>query len=230
MTSNTPLLGAIAAAGLMAIPAHAEAQVTGLHAEGWTTDAVHLGTQAPTAESVQANHALSGEQQIAISEVTGQSVVHAELAHSLPTSDQVVVSAHEPAQQQLTDLLQGTSEPAHAQLFAHADAAPAVSAEMLQAAMAGVGLQADKGAAPPAAVTADVGHVLADALAGGSEGKPDIESLLHAVVGNGHGTPDVGHALAAVGPMFSEAFAPSHVMMPLAEEMAAHIAAITAPA
>ena len=233
MTSSTPLLGAIAAAGLMAIPANAEAQLTSLLAEGWTSHSVLLATQALTAESAQANHALSGEQRIAIPEVASQSAVHTEAAHTLPAIDQPFVSAHEPVQQ-VTELLQGTGEAARAEVFAHADAAPAVSAEMLQAAMAGVAQQAtDKSAAQgdsAAAVTADLGHVLADALAGGSDGKPDIESLLYAIVGGGHGAADVGHALAAVGPMFNEAFSPSHVMMPLAEEMAAHIAAITAPA
>ena len=233
MTSSTPLLGAIAAAGLMAIPAHAEAQLTSLLAEGWTSHSVPLATQALTAESAQANHALSGEQRIAIPEVASQSAVHTEAAHTLPAPDQPFASVHEPVQQ-VTELLQGTAETARAEVFAHADAAPAVSAEMLQAAMAGVAQQAtDKSAAQgdsAAAVTADVGHVLADALAGGSDGKPDIESLLYAIVGGGHGAADVGHALAAVGPMFNEAFSPSHVMMPLAEEMAAHIAAITAPA
>ncbi|HET9145699.1 MAG TPA: Ig-like domain-containing protein [Sphingomicrobium sp.] len=233
MTSSTPLLGAIAAAGLMAIPAHAEAQLTSLQAEGWTSHSVPLATQALTAESAQANHALSGEQRIAIPEVASQSAVHTEVAHTLPATDQPFASVHEPVQQ-VTELLQGTAETARAEVFAHADAAPAVSAEMLQAAMAGVAQQAaDKSAAQgdsAAAVTADVGHVLADALAGGSDGKPDIESLLHAIVGGGHGAADVGHALAAVGPMVNEAFSPSHVMMPLAEEMAAHIAAITPPA
>ena len=233
MTSSTPLLGAIAAAGLMAIPAHAEAQLTSLLAEGWTSHSVPLATQALTAESAQANHALSGEQRIAIPEVASQSAVHTEAAHTLPAPDQPFASVHEPVQQ-VTELLQGTAETARAEVFAHADAAPAVSAEMLQAAMAGVAQQAtDKSAAQgdsAAAVTADVGHVLADALAGGSDGKPDIESLLHAIVGGGHGAADVGHALAAVGPMVNEAFSPSHVMMPLAEEMAAHIAAITPPA
>ena len=233
MTSSTPLLGAIAAAGLMAIPAHAEAQLTSLLAEGWTSHSVPLATQALTAESAQANHALSGEQRIAIPEVASQSAVHTEAAHTLPAPDQPFASVHEPVQQ-VTELLQGTAETARAEVFAHADAAPAVSAEMLQAAMAGVAQQAtDKSAAQgdsAAAVTADLGHVLADALAGGSDGKPDIESLLYAIVGGGHGAADVGHALAAVGPMFNEAFSPSHVMMPLAEEMAAHIAAITAPA
>ena len=233
MTSSTPLLGAIAAAGLMAIPANAEAQLTSLLAEGWTSHSVPLATQALTAESAQANHALSGEQRIAIPEVASQSAVHTEAAHTLPAPDQPFASVHEPVQQ-VTELLQGTAETARAEVFAHADAAPAVSAEMLQAAMAGVAQQAtDKSAAQgdsAAAVTADLGHVLADALAGGSDGKPDIESLLYAIVGGGHGAADVGHALAAVGPMFNEAFSPSHVMMPLAEEMAAHIAAITAPA
>jgi VCBS repeat-containing protein len=233
MTSSTPLLGAIAAAGLMAIPAHAEAQLTSLQAEGWTSHSVPLATQALTAESAQANHALSGEQRIAIPEVASHSAVHTEVAHTLPATDQPFASVHEPVQQ-VTELLQGTAETARAEVFAHADAAPAVSAEMLQAAMAGVAQQAaDKSAAQgdsAAAVTADVGHVLADALAGGSDGKPDIESLLHAIVGGGHGAADVGHALAAVGPMVNEAFSPSHVMMPLAEEMAAHIAAITPPA
>ena len=233
MTSSTPLLGAIAAAGLMAIPAHAEAQLTSLQAEGWTSHSVPLATQALTAESAQANHALSGEQRIAIPEVASQSAVHTEAAHTLPAPDQPFASVHEPVQQ-VTELLQGTAETARAEVFAHADAAPAVSAEMLQAAMAGVAQQAtDKSAAQgdsAAAVTADLGHVLADALAGGSDGKPDIESLLHAIVGGGHGAADVGHALAAVGPMVNEAFSPSHVMMPLAEEMAAHIAAITPPA
>ena len=233
MTSSTPLLGAIAAAGLMAIPAHAEAQLTSLQAEGWTSHSVPLATQALTAESAQANHALSGEQRIAIPEVASQSAVHTEVAHTLPATDQPFASVHEPVQQ-VTELLQGTAETARAEVFAHADAAPAVSAEMLQAAMAGVAQQAtDKSAAQgdsAAAVTADLGHVLADALAGGSDGKPDIESLLYAIVGGGHGAADVGHALAAVGPMVNEAFSPSHVMMPLAEEMAAHIAAITPPA
>jgi hypothetical protein len=217
---------------MLAIPAQAEGHIIGLQAEGPISNSVALASQALAPEEAHENHALSGEQQIAVSDAATQPSVHTELDHVLPLAEQSPAPVHEPVQEQLTELLRGTGETVHAEVFAHSDAAPVVSAAMLQAAMAGVALQGGgkAGADSHAATTADVSHVLADALDGGSVGKPDIDSLLHAIAGSGHGTPDVAHALAAVGPMFSESFAPVHVVMPLAEEMVAHIAAIAPPA
>ena len=234
MTFSTPLLGAIAAAGMMAIPAHAEGQITGLQADGWTSHSAPLRTQLLALQAAHENHALSGEQRIAVVDAATLPSVHPELAPLLSSNDQPSAPLYEPVHQQLTELLAGTGEAGHAEAFAHSESAPVVSAAMLQAAMAGVALQrADKDLGhvdSRSAATADVSHVLADALAGGSDGKPDIDSLLHAISPAVHGAPDVAHALAAVGPIFSEGFPPVHVMMPLADEMVAHIAAIAPPA
>jgi VCBS repeat-containing protein len=235
MTSSTPILGAIAAAGLMAIPAHAEAQLTGLQAvDGLGAHSPSFASEPLMTEGAHENHALAGEERIAIPDTADAAPIHIELAHGLSSTDRPFVSDHEPVQQQVAELLPATA--AHDEVYSHPDAAPVVSAEMLQAAMAGIaGHGVDKGAANadsgPAA-TAEVSNVLADALRGGFDGTPDIDSLLHAIGGNGHSGLGVAHALAA-NPMFSEPFglhAVGHMMMPLAEEMAAHISAIAPPA
>ena len=121
--------------------------------------------------------------------------------------------------------------------LAFAAGVPAVSAEMLQAAMAGIAqhsvakTDANTGGLDNAA--GQVSHVLSDSLAGGSEGKPDIDSLLHAISGVGHAQIDVAHALAAAGSMLHEPFgfqSGAHVLMPLIDEMAAHVAGVPPPA
>ena len=126
----------------MAIPAHAETHLTGLQAiDGPTTHWVSVASQSQTTESVHDNHALSGEQRVAISDTGSLGPVHTELEHVLGSNDQPLASLQEIVQQQVSELLRGTSAVAHDEVYSHADAGSAVSAEMLQAAMAGVALQ-----------------------------------------------------------------------------------------
>jgi hypothetical protein len=107
-------------------------------------------------------------------------------------------------------------------------ATPPVSAEMLQAAMAAVAQHGagNAGAHPVSANSAvQVSHVLSDALAGGSSGKPDIDSLLHALGSAGHGNPDPVHALAIAGPhdALTQFHYGAHVL-PTIDMMALHAA------
>jgi hypothetical protein len=96
---------------------------------------------------------------------------------------------------------------------------------MLQAAMAGVA-QHDTSTVDPHAGAdggaALVGHVLSDALSGGANGKPDVESLLHAMGSTGHWRGDLVDALAMAGP--HEGFATGPHGLPIAEALVLHAA------
>ena len=103
-----------------------------------------------------------------------------------------------------------------------------VSAEMLQAAMAGVVQHgADKAAADIAETASpEVRQVLVDALANGSDGKPDIESLLSAISSGNQSHGGMAHGDA--GQVLADAHAFGNFAMhtePLAEMMALSAAA-----
>ena len=94
--------------------------------------------------------------------------------------------------------------------------------------MAGVVLHSvDNATVQPAAAhpnAEQLSEVLSDALIGGASSKPDIDSLLGAIGGAGHGHPDLANALALAGPVVHGPFggpAAFH-LMPLSEEMVLH--------
>ena len=128
----------------------------------------------------------------------------------------------------LTELLQATDQPhsSPADVSSTSGAMSPVSAEMLQAAMAGVAQHAAE--RPVAAVgdsahaTAELGQVLADALAGASNARTDIDSLLDAAAGHGNGHLQVAHNLTMGAPGTAEAFGFGHLPMhtPILEAMA----------
>ena len=94
---------------------------------------------------------------------------------------------------------------------------------MLQAATAGIEHHGAKTADPHVAVAdsanVELGHVLSDALATGSHGKPDIDSLLQAF-GGSHGHGPLAELLGGA----HEAYASIHpnVMAPLIDAMVMH--------
>lgn len=124
------------------------------------------------------------------------------------------------------------AEATHApsEALAFAAAMPAVSAEMLQAAMAGVAQHSvEKATAVLAAhggEPAQLTDVLSDALSNGSQGKPDIDSLLSAIGDSGHHHGDLTLALAMAGPMGHDGFGlhASLPMMSMDETMVLHVA------
>jgi hypothetical protein len=99
-----------------------------------------------------------------------------------------------------------------------------VSAEMLQAAIAGIAGHSASG--PDMHATSNdasmqVSHVLSDALAGGSDSKPDIDVLLQSAGKGGAAHDAIAHALAMVGS--HEGFAvPGAHGMPIAEALVMH--------
>ena len=191
LSSNAALLGAVAAAGLAAMPAHAEfREMADPHAQAQFGDAGATGTQSALIEAPAADHALSNESAVPLGVPAAAAAVHS----SVPLPPSPVAHEADSAsapEQHMAELLQGTTAPHANPIAAPVSTAGAVSpitAEMLQAAMAGVQHAAEKpGAALDASVhgSAELGHVLADALAAGN-GKPDIESLLHAATGPAH--------------------------------------------
>jgi hypothetical protein len=148
----------------------------------------------------------------------------------------VNASAGEHPLQQVGELLLPTGG-GHAGIvvapLASAHALAAVPAEMLQAAMAGVGAHgsasADAHPAPSIGSSGQLASILADALAGGSAGKPDIDALLHAADHTTHGRsgnmPWASSGMAA-HEAYSFMHSASHVM-PLTELMAVHEVAVS---
>ena len=137
------------------------------------------------------------------------------------------------AAQHPAELLQATDQPHNspADVSSTSGAVSPVSAEMLQAAMAAVAQHAAE--RPVAAVgddahaTAELGQVLADALAGASNARTDIDSLLDAATGQGNGHLQVAHNLTMGAPGTADAFGFGHLPMhtPILEAMALHPAA-----
>jgi hypothetical protein len=190
LSSNAALLGAVAAAGLAAMPAHAEFRETAdARSEA---QVVQFGVQTGQSLAVElsaANHALGNESAVPLG-VTAAAEAVQPSAPLMPSSDVHAVSFAAEPEQQMAELLQGTSahgNPVAKPLSAAGSVSP-VTAEMLQAAMAGVQHAVQKpGATVDASAhgSAELGQVLADALAVAGS-KPDIESLLNAVGGSVH--------------------------------------------
>jgi hypothetical protein len=204
MNGNAALLGAVAAAGLAAMPAHAEFRDTAdVRSEAQfpqlsTSDAHSLALEPTTVD-----HALSNESAVPLGTTVAAATVHS----SVPLPPSPVAHEADSAsapEQHMAELLQGTTASYANPIAAPLSTAGAVSpvtAEMLQAAMAGVQHAAEKpGAALDASAhgSAELGQVLADALAAGN-GKPDIESLLHAATGPAHDQVLSHTALASGG-------------------------------
>jgi Ca2+-binding RTX toxin-like protein len=192
MNGNAALLGAVAAAGLAAMPAHAEfRESAGAHSEAQFGPNGVATAQPSIVEATAQDHALSNETAVPLGTAVAAPTVHSSAALPAGTDMHATATAGSEPVQHIAELLQGTSaphaNPAATPLAAAAAISP-VTAEMLQAAMAGVQHAAERPGAtvdPSAHGSAELGHVLADALAIGN-GKPDIESLLHAVGGPAH--------------------------------------------
>jgi len=213
--ANPALLGAIAAAGLAAMPAHAEAQaVTGGDLDATPGQHAEVVTQTAIVEPQPQNDALSGESKEPLNAGTREPASHVEHRHDASSIAHFDASQHGHAPHWGTELLHGTTAADHsAQPLAFAPAVTAVSAEMLREAMAGVGHHGTEKSvdhAPGETGGAKVAEVLSDALAGGTHGAPDIDSLLHAISTPGH-THGGGLNPAAMGPY--EAFGLGHGSM-----------------
>jgi hypothetical protein len=160
--------------------------------------------QSLAVEPSGGDHALGNESAVPLGAPAATEAVHASVPLTPGSDAHFAGSIASEPEQHLAELLQGTSAP-------HGNPAPMpvsgaavspVTAEMLQAAMAGVQHAAEK---PGATVdvsqhgSAELGQILADALAVGSSGKPDVESLLHAVGGPVHDQVLAHTALGASG-------------------------------
>ena len=192
--SNNVLLGAVAAAGLLAVPAAAHSSIasdggrTVDDAKSFATGGDHPAMNAATDAS---RSALTGEAREAVEASAAPSP--ANLAHEPDHSDAHALTdaANAPAASP-TELLQGTDAPVHGDLAASTMVANAVampSAAMLQA-------QASANSIGDAHSTAEVARVLADALSGG-HGGPDIDALLHVATGHDGGAAQLAEMMAS---------------------------------
>jgi VCBS repeat-containing protein len=229
LASNAGLVGAVAAAGLMAVPVHAEVRpVDGREVQPLGEQHLSLAPQPSASERVENNHALQGEAKVAPDAASTAMLSHDDLRPGWHASDPLSASDSGEGAPHFSDLLGGTSAADPAAQPPVAAASLMVSAEMLQAAMAAVAHQGAGNASPHVADTGSeqIRGVLLDALASHSHGKPDVDSLLNAVAGAHQGHGENGHG--AIGPVLADAYAQVHFAMhaePLAEMMALHAAA-----
>jgi hypothetical protein len=225
--SNGAVLGAVAAAGLLSVPAHADVRlIENRETDAWIAHHQTLVAQPLALEPGQQNHALAGDTRLLADHHVIQPLTHSEPRHEWLARDHLSATDHGAAEQ-LSELLHetgGTNLPVMHPL-AIPISVPMVSAEMLQAAMAGV---AQHGAAtlgghsttvetPAAQVT----HALLDSLSGGADGKPDIDSLLHSIGAKSDIHEELSHALAMVGPHQGFAIPGTHGL-PLVEALVLH--------
>jgi len=229
------LLGAVAAAGLAsanqaaAESFHGHDVSRGVHTApimAPQADAHVSASQAPSADaSLQSNHVVAGGHEMATTHLS--SLSDGGRSHGLAGQDH---GGH----QAVTQLLHGTES--HAMSHGPAPVAAAASiaipsAEMLAAHMgAGAakgGVDTAQAAASGVHPNADVGKVLADALAGGHGHGANIDALLHNAVGHGHGTAQdalaalASHDAGAVSIGHSGVFAGFH-NAPIMEQMMMH--------
>jgi hypothetical protein len=213
----------------MAVPVHAEAPpVDGPEIEASGEQHQSLAPQPSATGRVEENHALQGEAKVAPDAASTAMLSHDDLRPGWHASDPLSASDSGEGAPHFSDLLGGTSAADPAAQPPVAAASLMVSAEMLQAAMAAVAHQGAGNASPHVADTGSeqVRGVLLDALASGSHGKPDVDSLLNAIAGANQGHGGNGHG--ATGPVLADAYGHVHFAMhaePLAEMMALHAAA-----
>jgi hypothetical protein len=235
LPSNPALLGAVAAAGLMAMPAHAQLPAMARGAAGaWDIDHLHVPVQPVSGEQAQQNHALENETAVPLPDATAAAQSsEISVAHPQRVQEQLDFAGHEHQLPQLGDLLASTGTHSNlpvAQPFAAIHPGAGVSAEMLQAAMAGIAQH--NGANGSATVSpehgqAELGQVLADALHAGAAEKPDVDSLLNAIHDPAHGQShsSVNEALAMLGSMghgHSATPLENHTLMAMHETMVMH--------
>jgi VCBS repeat-containing protein len=222
--SSLGFAGAVAAAGLLAGPLHPEARSIAASAgDPAGTEHSQIVSQVPAPAGADGNQE-PGQAQLPLEPVHG-----APSATVVPNDEPAVhqdLSGPEPAYSSgpLLQLSDDMPAPAASEASgpAPAGAVAAVSAEMLQAAMAGVAQHAES--VSPAAAAAvhapgELGQVLADALAGGS---PDsqVDTLLSAIPASEPGQSAIASSLAMHSglAMDSAAFAFSAVHMVLGHD------------
>jgi hypothetical protein len=229
----------------MAMPVHAEVRApAATESDAWSSHQLPALEEPQAAASGEQNHALTGETRIALPHVESLPSAQAPAHGQLAANDHSAAAVHDTLPQQPSELLHATGaltspHVSDAQPFAHG--ASAVSAEMLQGAMAGIVQHAvesgpnQAGAGGGTATHlggAELGEVLADALGGGSHAHPDIDALLDAVGKGADPHQQVSHVLAATGALGHEAFAVAHAdmhaMMALSDAMVVHQLATTA--
>jgi VCBS repeat-containing protein len=229
VNSNAAFIGAIAAAGLMAIPLHAEVRP----ASDVANDVLHASVAPFAAQTValqptEQNHALTGETHTPAAAPTAEHTDHVPFHAESSSFHGLGSVTGEHLLQHPVELLRGDEARTDIGVpqLAVPHATSAVSAEMLQAALAGIGHQApgaDPHAVSEGSESVQLGHVLADALAGGAHGYAEIDSLLHGIGGNGHSHGPLADLFGSA----HEAFAGihHHAMVPVFEAMAVHEAA-----
>ena len=213
--TNTVLIGAVAAAGLMSVPAAAESAAAGDHGvlvPDTASRAPGEVAASTTAEDGPARSALTGEFRgslddgnAAAANIAGKDGPHASDVNAFAGADTTPSVS-------LTELLHGTDAPTHGEIAANAMVANAVampSPQMLQSLLQGEAAHGEFGprgaltVAAEAKTTGEVARVLADALSGGGHG-PSLDALIDSLSGHGHG-PEAAqdamasHVLAALG-------------------------------
>jgi hypothetical protein len=205
--SNPVLLGAIAAAGLVATPVAAHetsSDLSQVSTTDFTSVQSDLGLAAMTLSEDQASRSLlSGETRVAaedantVGSTAGQGGEVAAAANTL-------VDAQAQDHAAPTELLQAVDTPAmqHA-----ADVAPVAEAVAMPSAEALAAVLDAKGSGAEQATQHDgeVGRVLADALAGGRG--PDLHALIEAATDGNHANRAVPEVLATHGDAAAEAVA-----------------------
>ena len=215
--SNAALIGAVAAAGLMSVPAAAQARLEEeFAARGVDLHEAGGSGQPRTTLSTEQNHALTGETQEPVQSDDAPALTTAPRS----SAQDPWVSSHSAAGdsrvvEEVAELLAGTDVPgaSAAQPLATAAALPMVSAEMLQAAMQSAAKAASTGV--EGQPSHGLAQVLADALGGGGAGQlPDVDALLsalpsHAGAGGAIGEHLGSHAAPAAVVALT-AFSPAH--------------------
>lgn len=215
--TNTALVGAVAAAGLMSVPAAAESPARGGDGSfilGTASRASIEIDASITAAGVPTRSALTGEMREPLDEgdhayshnLAGRDVSHTSLANALAGGDTALSAA-------LAELLHGTVAPGHSDIDANSLVAAAVampSAQILQSLPRGEAADSQFGAhraltvAEDTKTTGEVARVLADALVGGGRDAHTLDALLDALPGNPHARAAVSddiasHVAAALG-------------------------------
>ncbi len=194
--TNIALAGAIAAAGLVSAPAAAEARSTGDESLAVVGASVDNPSVRMAKESVDepSRSGLAGEVKESLDEDASLPFANPARSefHEASNLDSGGGEATSSAAQ--TELLSGTDTPAQFEGFARSIVAEAVlmpAAEMLF-------LHSGNAVAEDVQSTAEVGRVLADALAGGGKGEASIDALLDALAGRAEAPVDALSHLAAI--------------------------------
>jgi hypothetical protein len=221
------------------MPAHAEGNhIVERAVDGLAGHQAPLVAQPLPAHAADLGHSLASEARSSIQEAIAQQSGHLgrDLQFASDEHGDHAISAHGPPQ--VGDLLEGTpaSHATGAESFAFAHAAPGISAEMLQSAIAGIAQHSAENAAsqsgagasaaaPGSHLPGELGRVLSDALGGEPGDRPDIDTLLSAAIKPGDPNGQIAHALASdlhSHEAYGYGHVDMHALMSISEAMGVH--------